>query len=652
MTGRDPGAVRRTDGWVLAALLASVAPLLIASARALASGWIPTGDDAFYGLRGLDVFSRNPPLLGTWSSASVWSGVDVHHPGPAIYDAMAVPSVLFGPFKGVIIGTMIVNLLAIIGMAWCAYRIGGRPIMLVTLLGITTLQWSMGSEVLFDPWNPHLATLPFALVLVSTAATVTGEVRALPIAVVASSVVLQAHLSFVLLVPALMALATGAVLVDLVRSRSRPDGAGRRRGAWRWVAISLVLVGICWARPAYEQISRPEGNVTLLRQVNRLEPPSQPGLGKAADATATAVALPPLWLPPSWSELPVGVGRTPPSSRVSRLALGTVGLVLGALLVSAVRRRDRLTVALLSTAAVSLVVAVLTASRSTSPYGLVPTYLRYLWPISMFVWTSIAVATSRTLPMMRWWADQRSRLGGVPSAVGLATLIVVAAVALPYRDNGSGSPPWGREPTRDVIRAARPALEGADGVVIDIGPWTHNAVVVPPLIAILVDEGMAVTTPDLTLAHQIGLHRLSDPTRDARLPRLVFTGGDAPPPGDLPSGARATLLHRHEGLSPAEATEHAELNAMFGRQLESDGGIGLTDLARRLSAAGELDTDAQAIIDLAETDPYGVGSTPYFEYYQSLFDPGPFGADRLRRLLELVEQGRHRSGAMYLVTTP
>ena len=109
---RPVGQVLRAataDRLLLGAWLLAVLPVVVAAVRAVRRGWIPMGDDALMSIRAHDVFTAHPPLLGTWSSASLEAGVDLNHPGPLLFDILAVPVRVFGPRAGVAVGVMLVN---------------------------------------------------------------------------------------------------------------------------------------------------------------------------------------------------------------------------------------------------------------------------------------------------------------------------------------------------------------------------------------------------------------------------------------------------------------------------------------------------------------------------------------------------------------
>ena len=131
--------------------------------RVVSEGWIPIGDNAYFAIRARDVFTEHHPLLGTWTSASQSLGVDVNNPGPLFFDLLAIPAKIDGDI-GLAIGVAIVNVLCIIGIAVFAapHRWRARPSSLAMVLA-AGLAWTMGSELLFDPWQPHSLLFPFLL---------------------------------------------------------------------------------------------------------------------------------------------------------------------------------------------------------------------------------------------------------------------------------------------------------------------------------------------------------------------------------------------------------------------------------------------------------------------------------------------------------
>jgi hypothetical protein len=81
-------------------VVAAVAPVVVATVRAVAGGWRAISDNVFFGLRAADVFTEHHPLLGVWTSASVAIGKDVNNPGPLQFDLLALPVLIGGRTPG------------------------------------------------------------------------------------------------------------------------------------------------------------------------------------------------------------------------------------------------------------------------------------------------------------------------------------------------------------------------------------------------------------------------------------------------------------------------------------------------------------------------------------------------------------------------
>ena len=104
-----------------------------------------------------------------------------NHPGPALFYALALPYRLAGSHSvGLAVGALLINALAITGIALVARRVAGLPCMLVTLVGCAVLMRSLGPVFLRNPWNPYIAVLPFGLLVYLTWAMTCGEAWAFP----------------------------------------------------------------------------------------------------------------------------------------------------------------------------------------------------------------------------------------------------------------------------------------------------------------------------------------------------------------------------------------------------------------------------------------------------------------------------------------
>ena len=118
--------------WV--ALAVTLLHLVVAAVRAIARGWVPVGDAATIGVRARDVLGGGElPLLGPSTTSSWTSGIYQNHPGPLFYDALAAPAALFPGPAGQIIGTILIEAFAVLGIFVLARRRGGSSLALLAL---------------------------------------------------------------------------------------------------------------------------------------------------------------------------------------------------------------------------------------------------------------------------------------------------------------------------------------------------------------------------------------------------------------------------------------------------------------------------------------------------------------------------------------
>jgi hypothetical protein len=318
------------------------------------------------------------------------------------FDLLALPLRLLGHGPGTAVGIALINAVAIALIGGLVVRRAGPTAATLAMGASALLTWSMGSEMLYDPWSQHAPLLPFALFLVAAWAAVDGDLVALPVMVVAGSYTFQTHLSYTILVPGLAAFAMAVVVARMVLARQRAGGSdealrrGRdhddgRRGV-RWLAITAGVTVLCWAQPLYQQLtSDGEGNIVgLLRSADASAP--TPGLRKAAVALGGTVAVPPAWLPPSFGDPSF---RIDGSGRPLWLCVGAL-LVLVAVLVILGRRAwargSSMVAAGCATAVVALALGWVSTIRMPIRFGMVATYARFMWPLGMVVWLVIAVA--------------------------------------------------------------------------------------------------------------------------------------------------------------------------------------------------------------------------------------------------------------------
>jgi hypothetical protein len=604
-TGEHPS--RLAFRLFLASIAITLVPVGVATARAIHDGWIPTGDNALFAVRARDLFSlTNLPLLGTWSSASVNAGMQLNHPGPLYLDLLATPARVFDSGAGVAFGAALINAVCVAAIAFFAYRRGGALTGTVAMAATATLSWTMGSELLFEPWNPHSAMLPFALFLVLVWSMACGDLLAVPVAAGVGSLVVQSHLSYALLAPLLGLWGVlGLVLWARRTRRGRPAAwPDVRRRIVTYTGIGGVVLAVCWIQPLIEQFtSEGSGNLTRLADSATKSNAETIGFGFGTRVVATVVSLPPWWFRPSLHEA-FAPGWRAPSIALALLSLLVVAAALAWCAWDARRRRDRVATWAVGTAAFGVLAALVTAAQGpVTVFGQVtPHTFRWLWPLGAFLFFAVAVTIAR-----RFAAGSRAAREPVAlvSVFAVAT-VVVAALNVPYSDQGAG--PNSQEyavPASHELATHMGALEGRGPLLID---GLFRAGFADPYGAAVVAElqrrGITFVAGDPVLVRQYGPARRFD-GHNARAQLLLRTGGGVQ---DAPPGSRRVALG--EGMSPAERRELARLEREI-RDYVDAGRLRPNDRGQAALARGELPNlaavqsktaDAHALFDSRELE--------------------------------------------------
>lgn len=145
--------------WVCLALW--VLPFVTAVMRATRHGWYPTGDRALLAVRARDVLTEHHPLLGTAASVALGENVITNHPGPMFFDLAALPVRLLGAGAGLAVSAAAINVAAgVLAIVFGSRRLGRQGSILVTIM-FSTLAFVVGSEILYDPYNPTVSMFPF-----------------------------------------------------------------------------------------------------------------------------------------------------------------------------------------------------------------------------------------------------------------------------------------------------------------------------------------------------------------------------------------------------------------------------------------------------------------------------------------------------------
>jgi len=449
----DSNEPARWVRWAVRAVV--ILPIAVASARAVATGWFPVGDSALLAIRAYDVGTPHHPLLGSWTSASLTLGIDVNNPGPLYPDLLAPFMWTFGRWfgigTGVAIGVGAVNAGFAAGTAWVGSRLGGWRVERWSLVMVAGLTWSMGSGLLIDIWQPHALLVPFTCLLMLTVGLLAGRWRMLPGWLAVASLIVQTHIGYVyvLVVLGMLVLGSGGAALRSTRPSARHMLADHT--TW-WSAAVVVLA---WLQPVIEQLFG-EGRGNLARLATNVGGGDVTiGAATSVKLVAAVVALPPWWTRPGFEDSVTSTPLTPdpggpqllvpglPGGPIALLAVTAVVGGLAWLLVALRRRGARVVTSATSVALVGVVTAVVTLTIQTvSVVGLGSHHVRWLWALSVFVWTTIAWS------LVELWAGRLGDRHVNLALVAVATLFSVGNLGSTAHDLG---------PTAD--RAAADTLE-------------------------------------------------------------------------------------------------------------------------------------------------------------------------------------------------
>lgn len=215
----------------------------------LSRTYIAGGDWAFIELRTRDVFSADSPLTGAWSRYG-WN-----HPGPLLYQLLAVPHLLTGSsWQGLWLGALVLNVAALVvavrlleprrsetsaaadpvladpadqpavaGAAWWLTAWA------IALAGMWTFAAGT-AHLATDPWNASVVVVPVLTLVAAVAAVLVDDRRGVAVAAVVFVAAAQTHAAYGVLLLPLVLVALG---VGLVRWR---------RYTLTWIGIGTVLM--------------------------------------------------------------------------------------------------------------------------------------------------------------------------------------------------------------------------------------------------------------------------------------------------------------------------------------------------------------------------------------------------------------------------
>jgi hypothetical protein len=551
-------------GWKLVTALTSLV-IAFSAIRGVASGYQPAGDNSLLELRSRDVFTEHHPLLGTGSSASVSAGIDLNHPGPMLFDLMAIPIKLFGSSAGIAFAIAAVNIVVVCLVGVVVARAAGPAAALATQAITAGIAWSMGSELLYDPWQPNVLVLSFWLVLCTTWVIAAGHTAWLPLAVGFGSFAMQTHLSYLLLIPILLVFAVG--------SAARHNGWGALR---RPLLRSGLVIAVLWAQPFVEQLfGTGQGNISRVVIAGVGGGGERTGGGPAVESTTTGlslglrllgsvVALPPWWTRSGYDDsIPSSTFRSTPDGPeivvegLPSLPVALAGLLTLCAIVAtawwwARRSNDPSLTAGFQTLAVAAAVATVTAIITpVDILGLSPHKLRWLWVVAAFSTLMILLAAISALN------DRRRPVGlTAVGALGLAAVLFTVPTYV------SASGPMASRIAYDAVATLRNQVsdyidehpEETERVIFDADGIGFAEPYTSPIIAELGEHRVDFVVPDPSFPRQVGEgRRLDDDATRATI--FVRVGAEA-----LNQPA-ATRIAFHDGeltnWTPNEITDRA-----------------------------------------------------------------------------------------------
>jgi len=555
----EPTDGRGSRWWARLALAGALVPVVGAAGRALASGWVPVGDPALVAVGAADVLDGGSvPGVGPWAATSVPLGVEVHHPGPWLFDALAWP-LLWGGDAGLAVGAALINGAAVAGIFVTARRLAadagdtGDTAAALAMMLVAVLCWVMGPNTLIEPGYPGTVVLPFLWFLVLVWAVLCGRRWCLPWACAVGALVGGTDLRFALFVVVLLVVAAVAVAVGAWGRPARHWGSAL--GA---LVVSSLVVAAALAQPVAEEAGA-DGPGNIVRLWRAIGDVPTMGVGPSTRVLARVVALPPWWVRP-WHADDLGVG---PSGTVGpRLVVAVVGLVglsLGGMLRlrDAHRRGDRVAVSGIGLAfAVSGLAFATALLVPTTRFGTALPQLRWLWGAGVFVSLVLFVAGDRALkpvPGGRRW----------PAAACAGVTLVAAVGTLASGDRGATATPATYRVAQSVTdQVAAAELAGPVAVICDESPLDPYCEAV--LAELSVERVPLAGDADQTLVVAVG-DGASRYTRGWR------------------------VIARHQALSDDEMDQLDRLREVLETGIAS-GDITLNRRGREVAARGDLDS--------------------------------------------------------------
>jgi hypothetical protein len=406
------------------------------------------------------------------------------------------------------VGALAIDAVAVAGMAVVAWRRGGRPLLLCTLLACALVVRTLGPGVTHDSSNLVIVVLPYGLLLFLTWAMTCREAWALPAGALVASYLAQTHVGFLVLAVPLAALGAAWLVVATLRVEGDERACARR--SLRTAALATAaLLALVWAPPAVDVLLHSPNNARFTYEWFKAGDEGVHSLGDGWTVVTGQFGLPPEWLT-SRRAAPAGV-----SPFLRDPALPVLLVPVAAALVFLARRRPDGR-ALAAVLGATLALGVVAVARTVGPildYRLLWTWMPPLLAFVAVVWAVWLAAAVR-------WGDRADR---VLTVAATAVLVAVTAVNV-VTAAGAGTPhPDDSAMVRDLVPRVTAHLDPGGGAVVVSDPWTPGSWYGRALVLQLERRGFDARVP-ADKAAEFTRHLAADPGRvQARL--LVFRDG-------------------------------------------------------------------------------------------------------------------------------
>jgi len=490
----------RRVGWWLA--LGALLPMFVLFLRTPFQDWLPIGDVGTIALRVAEVGTRHTPLVGPYSHFG-WS-----HPGPVLFEILAAPYRVFGT-GGLLLGALLINGVAMWIIATRLYRAGGVAVAAFGIGCFWATSWSLGLSWVWYPWNPNIAMLPFAALLVLTWTSARNSRWDLPLLALVASFLAQTHVAYAPFVVALVPIAL------LGRGRRRAPGlvpppnpprAARDRAP---VFLAIAVLVVAWLPPIVDALVHDGGNLRDLVDF-WLTDHQTLGFGSAFRIVFLELSVRAPWI--GFHE-PTFLGAVAP--RGTPIPIGLF-LVVGAA-IAAWRAGDRFALRCALTVLACIGVAVLSIARIVGfayPYLVFATRVIGAASVLVTFWIVVRLVRRERHPRLH------AAITGVAVVVGI---VVLAGCTISAGRAGIGTADEQRASSTlsRVAAAALPNMAHADRVRVDSGASFSGSSFKVGLMYYLVQHGYEVTT-DGSDRLRLGSHYASSEPTDIT---LVVTAG-------------------------------------------------------------------------------------------------------------------------------